>query len=123
MLGNQDTAEALRAIAAGNGRAVMVGDVAQLESPESGSPFRLFRERSPIDIAVMKEIKRQLNDDLRGAVYSVIENKAVAAPEKIDRVSPGAVPRQSGSPVPARSVTEDPHRKRMKTGTCSPVPR
>lgn len=122
MLGNQDTAEALRAIAAGNGRAVMVGDVAQLESPESGSPFRLLQERSPIDIAVMKEIKRQLNDDLRGAVYSVIENKAVAALEKIDRVSPGAVPRQSGSSVPARSVTEIPPPQKDENGYLQPGP-
>ena len=122
MLGNQDTAEALRAIAAGNGRAVMVGDVAQLESPESGAPFRLLQERSPIDVAVMKEIKRQLSDDLRGAVYSVIENKAAAALEKIDRVSPSVVPRQAGAQAPARSVTEVPPPPKDESGQPLPCP-
>ncbi|ADU72059.1 conjugative transfer relaxase/helicase TraI [Pantoea sp. At-9b] len=106
MLGNQDTAAAYRAIAAGDGRAVQVGDVAQLESPESGAPFRLMQERSPIDVAVMKEIVRQRDANLKSAVYSVIENKAAAALEKINRVSPGTVPREAGEVVPSRSVTE-----------------
>ncbi|MEN4743537.1 MobF family relaxase [Pantoea agglomerans] len=122
MLGNQDTAEAMRAIAAGNGRAVMVGDVAQLESPESGAPFRLLQERSPIDVAVMKEIKRQLSDDLRGAVYSVIENKAAAALEKIDRVSPAVVSRQAGSQTPVRSVVEIPPPPKDENGNELPGP-
>ena len=93
-------------IAAGDGRAVPVGDVAQLESPESGAPFRLMQERSPIDVAVMKEIVRQRDANLKSAVYSVIENKAAAALEKINRVSPGTVPREAGEVVPSRSVTE-----------------
>ncbi|MDE8558907.1 MobF family relaxase [Pantoea vagans] len=122
MLGNQDTAEALRAIAAGNGRAVMVGDVAQLESPESGAPFRLLQERSPIDVAVMKEIKRQLSDDLRGAVYSVIENKAAAALEKIDRVSPAVVSRRAESQAPQRSVIEVPPPPKDENGNELPGP-
>ena len=96
MLGNQDTAAAYRAIAAGDGRAVPVGDVAQLESPESGAPFRLMQERSPIDVAVMKEIVRQRDANLKSAVYSVIENKAGAALEKIEQVSPLNVPRRAG---------------------------
>lgn len=122
MLGNQDTAEALRAISAGNGRAVMVGDVAQHESPESGSPFRLLQERSPIDVAVMKEIKRQTSDDLRGAVYSVIENKAAAALEKIDRVSPSVVSRQVGSQIPEHSVIEIPLPPKDENGNELPGP-
>ncbi|WP_336749832.1 MobF family relaxase [Pantoea vagans] len=122
MLGNQDTAIALRAIAAGNGRAVMVGDVAQLESPESGAPFRLLQERSPIDVAVMKEIKRQLSDDLRGAVYSVIENKAAAALEKIDRVSPAVVSRRAESQAPQRSVIEVPPPPKDENGNELPGP-
>jgi len=106
MLGNQDTAAAYRAISQGNGRAVPVGDIAQLESPESGAPFRLIQERSSIDVAVMKEIVRQRNSELKSAVYSVIENKAGAALEKIQRVSPEAVPRQAGWTPPTNSVIE-----------------
>jgi len=96
MLGNHDTAAAYRAIAAGDGRAVPVGDVAQLESPESSATFRLMQERSPIDVAVMKEIVRQRDANLKSAVYSVIENKAGAALEKIEQVSPLNVPRRAG---------------------------
>ncbi|QEW34513.1 conjugative transfer relaxase/helicase TraI (plasmid) [Erwinia billingiae] len=106
MLGNQDTAAAYRAIAAGDGRAVPVGDVAQLESPESGAPFRLMQERSPIDVAVMKEIVRQRDANLKSAVYSVIENKAGAALEKIEQVSPLTVPRRAGAVPPSGSVVE-----------------
>lgn len=55
------------------GRAVTVGDVAQLTSPESGEAFRLQQERSPADVAIMKEIVRQRSADLKSAVYSVID--------------------------------------------------
>ncbi|QKJ89284.1 IncF plasmid conjugative transfer DNA-nicking and unwinding protein TraI (plasmid) [Paramixta manurensis] len=106
MIGNQDTAAAYRAITAGDGRAVPVGDVAQLESPESGAPFQLMQERSPIDVAVMKEIVRQRDANLKSAVYSVIENKAGAALEKISSVSPLTVPRRPGTVAPAKSVAE-----------------
>ncbi|MDF1896740.1 conjugative transfer relaxase/helicase TraI [Rahnella contaminans] len=106
MLGNQDTAAAYQAITRGEGRAVPVGDTGQLQSPESGAPFTLMQERSSIDVAVMNEIVRQRNHDLKSAVYSVIENKAGAALEKIERVSPQAVPRSNNIVAPASSVIE-----------------
>ena len=106
MVGNQDTAAAYQAITRGEGRAVPVGDTGQLKSPESGAPFTLMQERSSIDVAVMNEIVRQRNSDLKSAVYSVIENKAGAALEKIERVSPQAVPRQGKALPPAGSVIE-----------------
>jgi conjugative relaxase-like TrwC/TraI family protein len=106
MLGNQDTAAAYQAITRGEGRAVPVGDTGQLQSPESGAPFTLMQERSSIDVAVMNEIVRQRNHDLKSAVYSVIENKAGAALEKIEQVSPQAVPRSNNIVVPASSVIE-----------------
>lgn len=106
MLGNQDTAAAYRAITAGDGRAVTVGDIAQLTSPESGEAFRLQQERSPADVAIMKEIVRQRNEDLKSAVYSVIDNRAATAVEQINRVSPGVVMREDGATAPAHSVME-----------------
>ncbi|MGP2446666.1 MobF family relaxase [Pantoea ananatis] len=106
MLGNQDTAAAYQAISSGRGRAVSVGDVAQFTSPESGAPFRLVQERSPIDVAVMKEIVRQRDENLKSAVYSAIENQAAAAIEKIMQVPPSAVPRSEQVVLPARSVVE-----------------
>jgi len=106
MLGNQDTAAAYRAITAGDGRAVTVGDVAQLTSPESGEAFRLQQERSPADVAIMKEIVRQRSADLKSAVYSVIDNRAAEAVEQINRVSPDVVPREAQAVAPGRSVIE-----------------
>lgn len=106
MLGNQDTAAAYQAISRGEGRAVPVGDTGQLQSPESGAPFTLMQERSAIDVAVMNEIVRQRNHDLKSAVYSVIENKAGAALEKIEQVSPTTVPRMGNTVSPAGSVIE-----------------
>lgn len=106
MIGNQDTAAAYRAIAAGNGRAVPVGDGAQLQSPESGAPFQLMQERSPIDVAVMKEIVRQRDPDLKSAVYSIISNDFAAALRNIEKVSPDVVPRRPGTVLPAGSIVE-----------------
>ncbi|MSE13740.1 conjugative relaxase [Pantoea agglomerans] len=106
MIGNQDTAAAYRAIAAGNGRAVPVGDVAQLQSPESGAPFQLMQERSPIDVAVMKEIVRQRDPDLKSAVYSIISNDFAAALRNIEKVSPDVVPRRPGTVLPSGSIVE-----------------
>ncbi|MBD8108942.1 MobF family relaxase [Erwinia persicina] len=106
MLGNQDTAAAYRAITAGSGRAVTVGDVAQLTSPESGEAFRLQQERSPADVAIMKEIVRQRDADLKSAVYSVIDNRAAEAVELISRVTPGVVPREAQASAPVQSVME-----------------
>ncbi|WP_276552616.1 hypothetical protein, partial [Erwinia mallotivora] len=65
-----------------------------------------MQERSPIDVAVMKEIVRQRDANLKSAVYSVIENKAGAALEKIEQVSPLTVPRRAGAVPPSRSVVE-----------------
>lgn len=106
MIGNQDTAAAYRAIAAGNGRAVPVGDVAQLQSPESGAPFQLMQERSPIDVAVMKEIVRQRDPDLKSAVYSIISNDFATALRNIEKVSPDIVPRRAGTVLPTGSIVE-----------------
>lgn len=106
MIGNQDTAAAYRAIAAGNGRAVAVGDIAQLQSPESGAPFQLMQERSPIDVAVMKEIVRQRDTALKSAVYSIIGNDSAAALRKIESVAPDVVPRRAGSVVPGGSIVQ-----------------
>lgn len=106
MIGNQDTAAAYRAIAAGNGRAVPVGDVAQLQSPESGAPFQLMQERSPIDVAVMKEIVRQRDMDLKSAVYSIIGNDFAGALRNIENVPPDVVPRRPGTVVPSGSIVQ-----------------
>jgi len=106
MVGNQDAAAGYQAIQNGNGRGISVGDIDQLKSVESGAPFRLVQERSPMDVAIMKEIVRQNSSDIKAAVYDIIENKAAAALERIAEVSPSVVPREPGSAAPASSIEE-----------------
>lgn len=106
MAGLHDTAAAYQAIAAGNGRAVSVGDTDQLKSPEGGAPFKLLQERSPADVAIMKEIVRQRSADVKAAVYDTIGNRTEAALRHIDRVSPSVVPREAEAAVPEKSVAE-----------------
>ncbi|WP_241186996.1 AAA family ATPase, partial [Klebsiella michiganensis] len=72
MVGLADMAKAHSLIAAGGGRAVPSGDTDQLPPIASGQPFRLTQQRSAADVAIMKEIVRQV-PELRPAVYSLIE--------------------------------------------------
>jgi hypothetical protein len=65
MAGNQDTAALFQAIASGGGRAVSMGDIDQFESVDVGAPFKLMQERSPMDVAIMKQIVRQKDLQLR----------------------------------------------------------
>lgn len=81
MAGNQDTAALFQAIASGGGRAVSMGDIDQFESVDVGAPFKLMQERSPMDVAIMKQIVRQKDLQLRGAVHDIIDIVTEAASE------------------------------------------
>lgn len=105
MVGLTDTAKALSLIAAGGGRAVLSGDTDQLQSIAPGQPFRLMQQRSAADVAIMKEIVRQV-PELRPAVYSLIDRDVQSALSTIDQVTPGQVPRKDGAWIPENSVTE-----------------
>lgn len=105
MVGLADTAKALTLIAAGGGRAVLSGDTDQLQSIAPGQPFRLMQQRSAADVAIMKEIVRQV-PELRPAVYSLIERDVSRALSTIEQVTPEQVPRKDGAWVPENSVTE-----------------
>lgn len=65
-----------------------------------------MQERSPIDVAVMKEIVRQRDPDLKSAVYSIISNDFAAALRNIEKVSPDVVPRRAGTVLPTGSIVE-----------------
>lgn len=106
MSGNQDTAALYQAIQEGGGRAVVMGDKDQFESVDSGAPFRLIQERSPLDVAIMKEIVRQRDVQLKNAVHDIIDNRVDAALSRIASVSPDKVAREAGATVPAGSVVE-----------------
>jgi ATP-dependent exoDNAse (exonuclease V) alpha subunit len=84
MAGNQDTAALFQAIASGGGRAVSMGDIDQFEAVDVGAPFKLMQERSPMDVAIMKQIVRQKDLQLRGAVHDIIDNRIDAALQRIE---------------------------------------
>ncbi|EIV2910318.1 conjugative transfer relaxase/helicase TraI [Citrobacter braakii] len=106
MVGNQDTAALFQAIAAGEGRAVSMGDIDQFESVDSGAPFKLMQERSPMDVAIMKQIVRQKDVHLRGAVHDIIDNRIDAALNRIEAQPADRVAREAGVPVPASAFQE-----------------
>ncbi|RLM11820.1 conjugative transfer relaxase/helicase TraI [Gibbsiella quercinecans] len=105
MVGLSDTAKALSMIAAGGGRAVLSGDTDQLQSISPGQPFRLMQQRSAADVAIMKEIVRQV-PELRPAVYSLIDRDVHSALATIEQVTPEQVPRQADAWEPENSVVE-----------------
>ncbi|ENE4777111.1 TPA: AAA family ATPase [Klebsiella pneumoniae] len=105
MVGLSDTAKALSLIVAGGGRAVLSGDTDQLQSISPGHPFRLMQQRSAADVAIMKEIVRQI-PELRPAVYSLIERDVHRALTTIEQVTPEQVPRKEGARAPGSSVVE-----------------
>lgn len=105
MVGNRDMAELYQRIAETDGRAINSGDVAQLQPIEPGQPFRLLQSRSPIDTAVMQDIVRQ-TPQLRPAIYSMIEDDARGALEKVEAVSPAQIHRKTDAWAPASSVME-----------------
>ncbi|EHN8834566.1 conjugative transfer relaxase/helicase TraI [Enterobacter hormaechei] len=106
MAGNQDTAALFQAIAAGGGRAVSMGDVDQFEAVDSGAPFKLMQERSPMDVAIMKEIVRQKDVQLRGAVHDIIDNRIGAALRRIEAQPADRISREAGAQVPGSAFQE-----------------
>ncbi|NHV46183.1 AAA family ATPase, partial [Cronobacter sakazakii] len=83
-----------------------MGDTAQFEAVDSGAPFKLVQERSPMDVAIMKEIVRQRDVQLKSAVSDIIDNRIDAALSRIASVTPDRVPREAGAALPAASVQE-----------------
>ncbi|EJG2388475.1 conjugative transfer relaxase/helicase TraI [Kluyvera ascorbata] len=106
MSGNQDTAALLQAVQEGGGRAVIMGDKDQFEAVDSGAPFRLVQERSPLDVVIMKEIVRQRDLQLKNAVHDIIDNRVDAALSRISSVSPEKVARNTDAISPSSSVQE-----------------
>ncbi|WP_312775339.1 conjugative transfer relaxase/helicase TraI domain-containing protein [Atlantibacter hermannii] len=106
MAGNQDTAALFQAIAVGGGRAVSMGDVDQFESVDAGTPFKLMQERSPMDVAIMKEIVRQKDVQLRGAVHDIIDNRIDAALNRIIAQPSDRIARKAGAEGPESALQE-----------------
>ncbi|PAU99449.1 conjugative transfer relaxase/helicase TraI [Arsenophonus sp. ENCA] len=105
MIGNTDMAKAYHFIAAGNGRAVMSGDSAQLQPISPGQPFRLQQQRSAIDNVVMKEIVRQ-TPQLKPAIVQMIAGNIKEAIHTVNQLSPDIVPRKENAWIPDNSIVE-----------------
>ncbi|MFZ4214666.1 AAA family ATPase, partial [Pantoea endophytica] len=105
MNGNAQMASLINVIAEGGGRAVLSGDRDQLKSLESGAPFALALERSAADVAVMKEIVRQI-PALKPAVEAVIAGNVREAVRITADTSPLGVPRQDSAWVPESSTID-----------------
>ena len=108
MLGNQDMAAVYQAIKAGGGRGVSMGDIDQFESIESGAPFKLVQERSPMDVAIMKQIVRQNEANLKNAVHDIIDNRIDAALTRLAAQPQDKVTREAASDfvVPEKGISE-----------------
>lgn len=106
MAGNQDTAALFQAIASGGGRAVSMGDIDQFESVDVGAPFKLMQERSPMDVAIMKQIVRQKDLQLRGAVHDIIDNRIDAALQRIETQPADRVARSASAALPESAIQE-----------------
>lgn len=106
MAGNQDTAALFQAIAHGGGRAVSMGDIDQFEAVDSGAPFKLMQERSPMDVAIMKEIVRQKDVQLRGAVHDIIDNRIDAALKRIETQPADRISREATAKAPESAFQE-----------------
>lgn len=106
MVGNQDTAAAYLAIQAGGGRAVSMGDIDQFDAVDSGAPFKLVQERSPMDVAIMKEIVRQKDVQLKSAVHDIIDNRIDAALSRIEAQSQDKIIREAGVQAPVSALAE-----------------
>lgn len=106
MAGNQDTAALFQAIASGGGRAVSMGDIDQFEAVDVGAPFKLMQERSPMDVAIMKQIVRQKDLQLRGAVHDIIDNRIDAALQRIETQPADRVARSASAALPESAIQE-----------------
>ncbi len=74
MMGTAQAERLLRRARRRGARVLLVGDRGQLPAVEAGSPFRLLYDRG-MQVAVMKEVLRQRNTDLKQAVVDTIEGR------------------------------------------------
>lgn len=91
-----------------------MGDIDQFESVDVGAPFKLMQERSPMDVAIMKQIVRQKDLQLRGAVHDIIDNRIDAALQRIETQPADRVARSASASLPGV-----PFRKRRRLLTTS----
>ncbi|HFQ3043067.1 TPA: AAA family ATPase [Enterobacter hormaechei] len=80
--------------------------VDQFEAVDVGAPFKLMQERSPMDVAIMKQIVRQKDLQLRGAVHDIIDNRIDAALQRIETQPADRVARSASAALPESAIQE-----------------
>jgi hypothetical protein len=83
-----------------------MGDIDQFEAVDVGAPFKLMQERSPMDVAIMKQIVRQKDLQLRGAVHDIIDNRIDAALQRIETQPADRVARSASAALPESAIQE-----------------
>ena len=88
-----------------NIKMVMVGDVKQLGAVEAGKPFDIM-QRAGMQVAYMDEIIRQRNEQLKQAVYSVVNERSPidAINKAFDKVGKNIVDLDKGTKVQSEQV-------------------
>ena len=91
MVSNKDFRDFQKIIERAQGRAVLIGDKAQLLSVESGKPFEIIMREGNAPIAYMTHIVRQETETLKNAVMDAIGGEHRKAFEKIESQDPSRV--------------------------------
>ena len=85
MMSNKDFSDFMKIVDQKNARAIFLGDIKQLESLESGAPFKMLILSDKIDVAVMKEILRQVDNDYLKGVTSLAKSRPELAYKFLDQ--------------------------------------
>jgi len=83
MVGNQQMKNFTKLVEKSNAKAVLLGDMHQLQSLSAGKPFELAIRQAALDMTSMKDIVRQQNDTLLGAVHNMVDKQPESALDKL----------------------------------------
>ncbi|WP_394230796.1 conjugative transfer relaxase/helicase TraI [Shewanella colwelliana] len=93
-------------------RAVFLGDTHQLTSQEAGKPFELAMSKGAINSVTMKDIVRQQNDTLLGAVHNIVDRQGASAVEKVQQQLPFT---QYQAATPEQEINSQPQQEQQNS--------
>ena len=83
MVANQDFAKFTSMVANSQSRAILSGDIAQLQAVEAGKPFELIQKSGLVEQVILKEIIRQTDPTHKAAVIDILANRLETSLSKI----------------------------------------
>ena len=84
MVSNKDCHDFMQLVEKSGARAVIVGDIKQEESIGAGAPMKMLVLGDKIEVALMKDIKRQQEANYLAAVKAITKNKPDEAYQLLD---------------------------------------